>query len=127
MPCVDRTCCDVDSHIMELQDWLAPYADPAKWDVSHTLTAIDIEWFMPLDEFRERMDDFSAMMKSRALRPGFTEILIPGEQEARRVARKSVVGIPLENAVLDNLRALGAELGVGAEITVIGPWEDDTL
>ena len=106
---------------------LTPYADPRKWDVSHTLIAIDIEWFMPLDEFRRRMDDFTDMVKSRALRPGFTEVLIPGEQEARRVARKSVVGIPLENAVLDNLRALGAELGVGAEITVIGPWEDDTL
>ena len=37
------------------------------------------------------------------------------------------MGIPLENAVLDDLRALGAELGVGAEITVVGPWEDDAL
>ena len=81
----------------------------------------------PLDEFRRRMDDFTEMVKSRALRPGFTEVLIPGEQEARRVARKSVVGIPLENAVLDDLRTLGVELGVGAQITVIGPWEDDTL
>ena len=43
--------------------------------------AIDIEWFMPLDEFRT-MDDFTKMVKSRALRPGFEEILIPGEQEA---------------------------------------------
>jgi LDH2 family malate/lactate/ureidoglycolate dehydrogenase len=106
---------------------LTPYADPAKWDVSHTLTAIDIEWFMPLDEFRKRMDDFAAMMKSRALRPGFTEILIPGEQEARRVARKSEVGVPLENDALEDLRALGAEMGVGAEIVVVGPWEDTTL
>ena len=106
---------------------LTPYADPKKWDVSHTLIAIDIEWFMPLEEFRRRMDDFTDMVKSRALRPGFTEVLIPGEQEARRVTRKSVMGIPLENAVLDDLRALGAELGVGAEITVVGPWEEDAL
>ena len=88
---------------------LTPYADPKKWDVSHTLIAIDIEWFMPLEEFCQRMDDFTDMMKSRALRPGFTEVLIPGEQEARRVARKTVVGIPLENAVLDDLRARGTE------------------
>ncbi|MHC4925104.1 MAG: Ldh family oxidoreductase [Planctomycetota bacterium] len=106
---------------------LTPYADPAKWDVSHTLIAIDVEWFMPLDEFRRRMDDFAAMMKSRALRPGFTEILVPGEQEARRVARKSEVGVPLEDPVLDDLRALGRELGVGAEIVTVGPWEDATL
>jgi LDH2 family malate/lactate/ureidoglycolate dehydrogenase len=106
---------------------LTPYAVAGKMDVSHTLTAIDIEWFMPLDEFRQRMDDFTAMVKSRALRPGFTEILIPGEQEARRVTRKSEVGIPLENPALDDLRALGAELGVEAEIVVVGPWEDATL
>lgn len=106
---------------------LTPYAVEGKMDVSHTLTAIDIEWFMPLEEFRRRMDDFASMCKSRALRPGFTEILIPGEQEARRVARKSEVGVPLEDPVLEDLRALGAELGVEAEIVVMGPWEDATL
>ncbi len=106
---------------------LKPYADQARWDVSHTLIAIDVEWFMPLDDFRRRMDDFARMCKSSALRPGFTEILIPGEQEARRVARKSEAGVPLENIVLDDLLALGAELGVGREIEVVGPWEDATL
>ncbi len=106
---------------------LTPYADEGRMDVSHALTAIDIEWFMPLAEFRRRMDDFAAMVKSRALRPGFSEILVPGEQEARRVARKSAEGVPLEDPVLDDLRALGGELGVGAEIVVVGPWEDGGL
>jgi LDH2 family malate/lactate/ureidoglycolate dehydrogenase len=106
---------------------LTPYAEEGKMDVSHTLTALDIEWFMPLEEFRERMDDFATMVKSRALRPGFDEVLIPGEQEARRVARKSRVGVPLENGVLDDLRALGAELGVEAEIVEVGPWDEVSL
>ncbi|NNF28716.1 MAG: Ldh family oxidoreductase [Gemmatimonadetes bacterium] len=106
---------------------LTPYADPAKMDVSHSLTAVDIEWFMPLSQFKRRMDDFAAMVKSRPLRPGFTEVLIPGEQEARRVQRKSDLGVPLENDVLEDLRALGEELGVGPEIVVIGPWEEPTL
>jgi LDH2 family malate/lactate/ureidoglycolate dehydrogenase len=106
---------------------LTPYAVEGKMDVSHTLIALDIEWFMPLDDFRERMDDFAAMCKSRALRPGFDEILIPGEQEARRVARKSEVGVPLENGALEDLQALSAELGVEAELVVVGPWEDTTL
>jgi LDH2 family malate/lactate/ureidoglycolate dehydrogenase len=106
---------------------LTPYADPGKLDVSHTLTAIDIEWFMPLEEFRRRMDDFAGMVKSRALRPGFTEVLIPGEQEARRVARKSLVGVPLEDGVLEDLRALGRELGVETPIQVVGPWKEPRL
>jgi LDH2 family malate/lactate/ureidoglycolate dehydrogenase len=106
---------------------LTPYADPMRWDVSHTLVALDVEWFMPLEEFRRRMDDFVGMVKSRALRPGFDEILVPGEQEARRVARKSEVGVPLEPEVLEDLQTLGAELGVETEVVVVGPWEDAAL
>jgi LDH2 family malate/lactate/ureidoglycolate dehydrogenase len=106
---------------------LVPYADPAKLDVSHTLTAIDVEWFMGLDRFKARMDEFAQMMKSRALRPGFTEILIPGEQEARRVARKSAAGVPLEDVVLKDLNALKGELGIAEEIVVVGPYTDPVL
>ena len=106
---------------------LKPYSDQARLDVSHSLTAIDIAWFMPLGEFRARMDEFAAMVKSRQLRPGFSEILLPAEHEARRVARKSGHGVPLDDAVLDDLRALGAELGLKAEIAVVGPYTDRVL
>ena len=106
---------------------LTPYADPARWDVSHTLIALDIEWFMPLDDFRSRMDDFARMCTSRPLRPGFDEILIPGEQEARRVKRKTDVGVPREDTALEELRALAAELGVDTDVEVVGPWQDETL
>lgn len=106
---------------------LTPYADQSKLDVSHTLTAIDIEWFMPLADFHARMDDFASMVKSRALRPGFTEILLPGEQEARRVARKSAAGVPLDDEVLADLRSLGRELGLAAEIETVGPYRDPVL
>lgn len=106
---------------------LTPYADPKRWDVSHTLIALDVEWFMPLEEFRERMDDFARMVKSRALRPGFDEVLIPGEQEARRVTRKTESGVPLEDPVLDDLHALAEELDVDARMEVVGPWRDPVL
>lgn len=106
---------------------LVPYADPGKLDVSHTLIALDIGWFMPVDAFTRRMDDFAAMVKSRARRPGVAEVLIPGEQEARRVVRKSAAGVPLDDEVLDDLRALGVELGVGEPIVSLGPWRESTL
>ena len=89
--------------------------------------AIDISWFMPLDEFRQRMDDFARMVKTRAPRPGVTEILIPGELEARRVALKSEVGVPLDDEVLADLEALGRELGVHATLDRVGPWREPTL
>ncbi|MGP1395992.1 MAG: Ldh family oxidoreductase [Inquilinaceae bacterium] len=106
---------------------LTPYADQGKLDVSHTLTAIDIEWFMPLDTFKARMGEFARMVKSRALRPGFDEILLPGEQEARRVARKSTHGVPLDDEVLADLRALGQELGINATIDATGPYTEAIL
>lgn len=106
---------------------LTPYADPARLDVSHALTAIDIEWFMPLKTFKTRMNDFAEMVKSRKTRPGFSEILLPGEQEARRVARKSEQGVPLDSEVLADLVSLGRELGISARINVIGPYSDSVL
>jgi LDH2 family malate/lactate/ureidoglycolate dehydrogenase len=106
---------------------LTPYADPAKLDVSHALTAIDIEWFMPVAEFEKRMGDFAEMVKSRKTRPGFSEVLIPGEQEARRVARKSEAGVPLDDEVLADLRALGTELGLSSKIEALGLYSEDRL
>ncbi len=106
---------------------LVPYADPAKLDVSHSLTAIDIEWFMPLDEFKARMGAFAEMVKSRKTRPGVSEILIPGEQEARRVQKKSAAGVPLDDDVLADLVALGKELGLKAEIVPLGPYSETRL
>jgi LDH2 family malate/lactate/ureidoglycolate dehydrogenase len=102
---------------------LTPYADQGKLDVSHTLTAIDIEWFMPLAEFKDRMGRFAEMVKSRALRPGFKEILLPGEQEARRVERKSAAGVPIETDALEDMKRLAAEIGIGAKIVETGPYE----
>jgi LDH2 family malate/lactate/ureidoglycolate dehydrogenase len=106
---------------------LTPYADPARLDVSHSLTAIDVDWFMPRADFEARMAEFAAMVKSRALRPGFAEVLLPGEQEARRAARKAAEGVPLDDAVLADLAALGRELGVGVELEVVGPYAEAVL
>ena len=79
-------------------------------------------------DFKARMDEFAQMMKSRALRPGFTEMLIPGEQEARRVARKSADGVPLEDDVLADLtRAARANSASPRQIVVVGPYTDRVL
>ncbi|MDG4889748.1 Ldh family oxidoreductase [Mesorhizobium sp. WSM4887] len=98
---------------------LVPYSNPARQDVSHSLTAIDIEWFMPLATFRERMGEFAQMVKSRKTRPGVAEILIPGELEARRVERKSKNGVPLVEEVLTDLLALREELKITSELEIL--------
>lgn len=91
---------------------LTPYADKAKQDVAHTFIALDIEWFMPIDEFKQRMDDFVAEIKSSALRPDFDEILVPGEIDYRRETDYRATGAKLDSAIFDELKDLAETLGI---------------
>ena len=93
---------------------LAPFADRslAKLDVAHTFIAIDIEWFMPLSAFKARMDAFIAEIKSSALRPGFDEILVPGEIDHRREQAYRRDGALLDAGTHDALRELAGALGI---------------
>lgn len=106
---------------------LMPYSDPRKLDVSHYFQAIDIAWFMEPGDYAARMGQFVQMAKSRALRPGFDEILVPGEQEARRTEAKSAAGVPLDDAVLADLHRLAGDLGLSAPLDALGPYTGDTL
>ena len=67
---------------------LTPYRDPSNHDVGHMLIAIDIERFLPYDDYLERIDRFCAELKASALAPGFDEILLPGELEHRRATER---------------------------------------
>lgn len=89
---------------------LTPYAEPAKQDVAHTFIAFDIDWFMPLADFKRRMDAFIADIKTSKLRPGFEEILVPGELEQRRETERRRDGVQLDAAVFDELAALAQVL-----------------
>ena len=91
---------------------LTPYADPANQDAAHTFIAIDIAWFMPVEEFKGRMDAFVAEIKSSKLRPGFDEILVPGEIDYRREQEFRRDGAQLDAVVFDELKELAAKLNI---------------
>jgi LDH2 family malate/lactate/ureidoglycolate dehydrogenase len=91
---------------------LTPYRDPAKLDVAHTFIAFDVGWFMDPAEFHARMQAFIAEVKGSELRPGFDEVLVPGELEHRREIAKRAAGVPLPRTDLERLAALGDQLGV---------------
>jgi LDH2 family malate/lactate/ureidoglycolate dehydrogenase len=94
---------------------LTPYRDPGKMDVSHTFIALDPGWFGPVDEFHARLQAFMAEIKGSALRPGFDEVLLPGELEHRREGEKRTHGVPLPRSDVAALTALAARLGVDAD------------
>lgn len=91
---------------------LAPYSNPAKQDVAHTIIAIDIEWFMPVEQFKSEMDDFVAEVKSSATRPGFDEVLVPGEIDYRREQDYRATGAKLDAVIFDELAELAGTLGI---------------
>jgi LDH2 family malate/lactate/ureidoglycolate dehydrogenase len=91
---------------------LMPYANPAKQDVSHMMIAIDIAWFMPIAEFKARMDAFIADIKAAKKRPGVSEILVPGELDYDREQEFRRTGVLLDTEVFDELAALAADLKI---------------
>lgn len=91
---------------------LMPYANPAKQDVSHMMIAIDIGWFMPVAEFKARMDAFIADIKAAKRRPGVDEILVPGELDYRREREFRRSGALLDADVFDELASLAVDLNI---------------
>jgi LDH2 family malate/lactate/ureidoglycolate dehydrogenase len=91
---------------------LLPYSNPAKQDVSHLFIALDIAWFMPVAEFKARMDDFIRQIKAAKKRPGVKEILVPGEIDYRREQEYRRDGAKLDAVVFDELAALAQKIGV---------------
>ncbi|TBL79457.1 Ldh family oxidoreductase [Paenibacillus thalictri] len=68
-------------------------------NVGHFFIAIDISRFMPVEQFKARMDTYLEEIKSEPKAPGVEEILIPGELEHRCTLERLEKGIRLPESV----------------------------
>jgi uncharacterized oxidoreductase len=84
------------------------------------MIAIDIEAFRPMADFAENTDRLFAKVKASKTAPGFTEILIPGEVEAREQARRLKEGIPVDEKTWSDIVAVAKGLGVEVEAILAG-------
>lgn len=73
---------------------------------------IDPSKFMPLPEFKERVDAYISMMKNSRRADGVDEIFMPGEIEYRLFKKNKTSGIELSDALERDLCALAVELGL---------------
>ena len=80
--------------------------------MSQTFLAIDIERFMPVDEFTERVEKLVGMMKTTPAAPGYDEVLVAGDPEWRIEAERTKNGIPIAEGNWDSLRKAAARVGV---------------
>jgi LDH2 family malate/lactate/ureidoglycolate dehydrogenase len=78
----------------------------------HSFMVIDPDCFIGKETFKRNMDDYIRGIKESAKAKNVTEILIPGEPELRTEAERLRHGIPLAQATLKELVALGESLGI---------------
>jgi len=77
------------------------------------LTVTAIEHFVPLAEFTAHVQALIAHVKASPKAEGFTEILVPGEREAREKERRLAEGIWIEEATWALIEEARRKLGAG--------------
>ncbi len=95
------------SHIVNLYDT----GDQAQ-NLGHFFLALDVEVFMPLAQFRERMGQFVDEIRGQPKMAGVDRIFVPGEIEQERAAESARLGIPLPAVGIQELDELALRSGV---------------
>lgn len=78
--------------------------------VAHACMALKVENFMPLAEFRTRMDELIDQMHGCALADGAERIFVAGEPEVEYEKDRRAHGIPVSPVLAAELRTLANEL-----------------
>jgi hydroxycarboxylate dehydrogenase B len=84
------------------------------------LFAVDAAAFRAPADYAAALDKTLNRIKSVPPAPGFDEVLVPGEPEARARARREREGIPIPEDTWRAVCATGAALGVDAEAMAVG-------
>jgi LDH2 family malate/lactate/ureidoglycolate dehydrogenase len=71
-----------------------------------------IDAFRPKEEFKRDMDDLIHRLKNAPKAEGANRIYIHGEKEFEEAERLAKLGVPLNNKVVEELRAIAKQLGM---------------
>lgn len=75
------------------------------------LLVVDVAQFVPLEEFGAAIDEFEAFVKSSAPAPGYDEILMPGDPEARWAGMRASTGICVDDETWAQIAACAERVG----------------
>jgi len=89
-------------------------------DLGHFFIAMNPEMFMPIDEFKARVDRMIDDVKKSELAEGVNGILLPGEPEMRNRQRHLAEGIPLLPSTLKRLLDYQKDAGLKTELVEVG-------
>ncbi len=79
------------------------------------MMAIYIDAFLPIQEFKDRTDEMIRKIHSAPRASGVERIYLPGEIEYLSERKRRTEGIPLPEAVYQDLLQIGRELNLDTE------------
>lgn len=80
--------------------------------LGHFFGVMRVDAFRPADEFKKHMDNWITRFRNAKPAEGFEKVLIPGDPEREMEAIRMKEGIPIIDAVADDLKKVGEKLGV---------------
>ena len=95
------------------------YADPIeeKRYLGHFFMALRIDAFVPLEEFKSRMQQMMEELRREPSRDVDNPVQAPGDPEKRSAADRLAYGIPLSHGEFESLESLGQACGVDLTVT----------
>jgi LDH2 family malate/lactate/ureidoglycolate dehydrogenase len=80
--------------------------------IGHFFGAMQIDGFMEVTEFKRQIDDWIRTFRATKPAPGTAGVRIPGDPEREAEAIRSKEGIPLIQAVVDDLQDISRQTGI---------------
>ncbi len=96
----------------DMVDSKGPNGETQPAQVGHFFMALNIENFVEMDVFKEKMDDFIDRLKNSSKAEGQHRIFIHGEKEYELFEKHKKEGVPLQEKVHEILKTIGAERNV---------------
>ncbi len=81
-------------------------------DFGWLVTVVDIAAFRAADDYAASAEELLQKVKDVPPAPGFDEVLLPGEPEARRAAERAETGVPIPDGVWAEIVEAAAKVGV---------------
>lgn len=92
--------------------FLEPPSDPVGAGIGHFFGAMRVDGFRPAEEFKQHLDNWIHRFKSAKTVDPAKQVIIPGEPEYAFEQERKVSGIPLIDAVVDDLNQLADKLKI---------------
>ena len=80
------------------------------------ILALNVAWFVPMDQFCEKVDQLTAYVKSARPLPGGTSVRIPGEPDREEAERREREGVPFSEQAWAKVAAVLTDLGLSADL-----------